>query len=133
MIATLPPGVGVSARIAPEHAEILTADALVFVAELHRAFEPMRKKLLAQRVTRQTEFDAGRKPDFLAETKPIRESTWTIAALPADLQRRRVEITGPALFERITTSDEFVEFLTLPAYEMIDWRLAWTHATCRQS
>ena len=95
MIATLPPGVGVSARISPEHAEILTTDALAFVAELHRAFEPMRKKLLAQRVTRQTEFDAGRKPDFLAATKPVRESTWTIAPLPADLQRRRVEITGP--------------------------------------
>src|SRR5882724_9797193 len=95
MSTTLPNGVAISARITPEYAQILTPDALAFVAKLHRSFEPRRQELLAHRVTRQKEFDAGRRPDFLAETREIRESDWTIAALPADLTCRRVEITGP--------------------------------------
>ena len=76
-------------------AEVLTPAALDFLAELHRRFNPTRKDLLARRSERQARFDAGEKPDFLAETRSVRESEWTVVPPPADLQDRRVEITGP--------------------------------------
>ena len=75
--------------------EILTPEALEFVASLHRHFNGRRQELLAHRMERQKRFDAGELPDFLAETKHIREADWTVAPIPADLQDRRVEITGP--------------------------------------
>jgi malate synthase len=75
--------------------EILTAEALEFVAELHERFDERRHELLAARVERQKGFDAGEHPDFLEETRAIRESDWTVGPIPADLQDRRVEITGP--------------------------------------
>jgi malate synthase len=76
-------------------AEILTAEALAFVAALQRRFGPEREALLAARVERQAELDAGALPDFLPETREIRESEWRVAPAPAGLQDRRVEITGP--------------------------------------
>ncbi|GAA4710239.1 malate synthase A [Sphingomonas lutea] len=76
-------------------AEILTEDALAFVADLHGRFDARRRALLAARTERQTRFDAGELPDFRADTAHIRDSEWTIGAIPADLQDRRVEITGP--------------------------------------
>jgi len=88
-------GLAVSGRIAPEHATILSDDALDFAARLHRGFEPRRRELLERRAARQKEFDAGRLPDFLPETASIRERDWRIAAQPRDLLDRRVEITGP--------------------------------------
>ncbi|GHO44784.1 malate synthase [Ktedonospora formicarum] len=88
-------GIEVRALITPPFAEILTPDALSFVALLSRAFEERRQALLCQRVERQAELDAGKLPDFLPETQAIRSGTWTIAPLPNDLQDRRVEITGP--------------------------------------
>jgi malate synthase len=75
--------------------EILTPGALAFVAELHRRFDTERRRLLAARQERQERLDAGERPDFLAETRDIRESDWQVAPAPADLQDRRVEITGP--------------------------------------
>ena len=75
--------------------EILTPGALAFVAELHRRFDPERRRLLAARQERQERLDAGERPDFLAETREIRESDWTVAPAPDDLRDRRVEITGP--------------------------------------
>ncbi|WP_419255661.1 malate synthase A [Caulobacter sp. ErkDOM-YI] len=75
--------------------EILTPEALAFVADLHRRFDARRRELLAARVARQVLFDAGEAPDFLAETADIRSADWTVAPIPADLQDRRVEITGP--------------------------------------
>ena len=75
--------------------EILSADALAFVAELHRRFDATRRSLLAARVERQARIDAGELPDFLPETREVRESDWRVAPAPADLQDRRVEITGP--------------------------------------
>jgi malate synthase len=75
--------------------EILTPDALRFLAELHTRFEPQRQQRLAARRVRQAEFDAGSLPDFLAETAAIRASDWTVAPIPDDLLDRRVEITGP--------------------------------------
>ena len=76
-------------------AEILTPEALAFLAELHRRFDARRRQLLAARLERQKRFDAGEKPDFLTETESVREGTWKVAPIPADLQDRRVEITGP--------------------------------------
>ena len=87
--------ISISGRVSPEFAQVLTPEALAFVAKLHRQFEPRRQKLLAQRVERQKHFDAGMLPDFLAETKGIREGDWAVAPQPRDLLDRRVEITGP--------------------------------------
>ena len=75
--------------------EILTPEALDFLAGLHRNFDARRRQLLAARVTRQARFDAGETPDFLAETADIRDGDWKVAPIPADIQDRRVEITGP--------------------------------------
>jgi len=79
----------------PSAGEILTDEALTFLAELHERFDTRRRELLAARIERQKRFDAGDLPDFLAETRGIRESDWTVAPIPADLLDRRVEITGP--------------------------------------
>ena len=88
-------GVEIRAAVTPEFSAILTPQALAFVAKLARKFEPRRRELMAARALRQAEFDAGKLPDFLAETKAIRDAGWTVAPAPRDLQDRRVEITGP--------------------------------------
>jgi malate synthase len=75
--------------------DILTPDALAFLARLHRLVEPRRQQLLQARRQRQARYDAGVLPDFRVDTKAIRESDWTVAPIPAALQDRRVEITGP--------------------------------------
>src|SRR3989338_5347439 len=80
----------------PEHAYLLTSEALAFLAGLHRAFNPTRQRLLARRHAIQGMRDEGYLPQFRPETEYIRHSDWQIAPVPADLQRRRVEITGPA-------------------------------------
>ncbi|TGE16230.1 malate synthase A [Hymenobacter elongatus] len=90
-----PERVKVVGAYSPEFAEILTPSALAFVAELHRRFDGTRRELLVRREARQREFEAGVLPDFLPETRMIREKPWTVAPVPADLQDRRVEITGP--------------------------------------
>nr|WP_223192321.1 malate synthase A [Paenibacillus sedimenti] len=76
--------------------QILTPEALEFAAELERTFGARRRELLEQRSLRQSCIDAGELPDFMEETAHIRESDWHVAPIPADLQDRRVEITGPA-------------------------------------
>src|SRR6266403_5487402 len=88
-------GVQILAPAHPAQERVLTPGALEFIVELQRRFNPRRVELLASRVERQKRLDAGEKPDFLPETKSIRESAWTVAPIPADLQDRRVEITGP--------------------------------------
>ena len=75
--------------------EVLSADALAFLAELHVAFNPRRLELLGLRAERQAVWDAGAKPDFRPETRAIRDGDWKVARVPADLIDRRVEITGP--------------------------------------
>jgi malate synthase len=95
MSVPYPQGVSISGRITPEFAQILTPQAVAFVAKLHRQFEARRQELLARRAVRQKQFDSGTLPDFLPETKQVRESNWTIAPQPRDLLDRRVEITGP--------------------------------------
>ncbi|OOG43430.1 malate synthase A [Rhodanobacter sp. C05] len=74
---------------------ILTPAALGFLAQLHRQFESTRQRLLQARRVRQASYDAGALPDFRVDTTAIRESDWHVAPIPAALQDRRVEITGP--------------------------------------
>ncbi|WP_233840599.1 malate synthase A [Dyella sp. 2HG41-7] len=75
--------------------DILTPEALAFLARLHRFAEPRRQQLLEARRQRQARYDAGAFPDFRADTLAIRESDWTVAPIPTALQDRCVEITGP--------------------------------------
>src|SRR6266540_1166494 len=96
MATTLPAGVEVLADAGEAGQRILTADALAFVAGLHRELGPRRSELLERRYARQAELDDGVLPDFLPETQAIRDDPgWRVAPAPADLQDRRVEITGP--------------------------------------
>ena len=80
---------------APGQAALLTPAALDFLAELHLRFEAGRRQLLAARRSRQAAFDDGALPDFRTDTAAIRAGDWRVAAIPAALQDRRVEITGP--------------------------------------
>jgi malate synthase len=91
----LPQGIEIRAPLRPGFESILTPEALALVARLHRSFNTRRKELLAARVERTKRLDAGERPDFLAETRHIRDGSWTIAPVPKDLLCRRVEITGP--------------------------------------
>jgi malate synthase len=91
----LPKGCAVTGTLRPGYETILTREALEFIAELARKFAPRVEELLARREARQREIDAGKLPDFLPETRAIREREWHVTAIPADLQDRRVEITGP--------------------------------------
>jgi len=79
----------------PEFAEILTPEAMAFVETLQRAFGERRELLLQQRRARQAEIDAGTLPDFRADSETVRRSEWRVSPIPADLQKRWVEITGP--------------------------------------
>ncbi len=88
-------GVEVTGEITPAFAEILTPEALVFVAQLHRTLNGRRLDCLQRRQQRQAALDAGGRLDFLPETKEVREGKWTCAKIPKDLRDRRVEITGP--------------------------------------
>ena len=94
-MAKLPTGIALKAKSQPEYNAILTPEALSFVATLHRHFDGERKRLLALREARAKRFNKGELPDFLAETKSVRDGLWLVAPIPADLQDRRVEITGP--------------------------------------
>jgi malate synthase len=88
-------GIEVIGPIIGDFAEILTPDALNFVADLHRRFNPERERLLRARNIRQERLDHGELPDFLTETQNVRDGEWQVAPVPADLAARRVEITGP--------------------------------------
>jgi malate synthase len=89
-------GVEIKGVVPVDFAEVLTPEALRFVAKLEREFRETRRKLLEKRVERQAEMDAGIMPDFLPATKGIRDdAAWKVAPIPADLQNRRIEITGP--------------------------------------
>jgi malate synthase len=88
-------GVTIRGQWNTRYGEILTPEALAFVASLHRKFNDTRKHLLQIRAERQKRFDGGEVPNFLDDTKHIRDASWKIAGIPHDLQDRRVEITGP--------------------------------------
>jgi malate synthase len=88
-------GVEVRGAWGPRYEEILNEKSVAFLADLHRRFNTSRLRLLKRREERQQRLDAGELPDFLAETRHIRDGDWRVAPIPADLQDRRVEITGP--------------------------------------
>lgn len=96
MSVALPRGVTVAGVVPDPFGTVLTAEALDFVATLHREFDPRRRELLAARAERQKRLDAGEQPEFLPETREIREDpNWRVGPIPADLERRHIEITGP--------------------------------------
>ncbi len=88
-------GIDIKAPVSGAFKEILTPAALDFVAALSREFENRRQELLERRKKVQADIDKGKFPDFLAETRHIRESDWKAESIPDDLADRRVEITGP--------------------------------------
>src|SRR5947207_11941861 len=92
---TLERDIEIRAERRPEWEPMLSDEAMQFVAALQRAFGGRREELLAKREARKLRIDAGELPDFLPETKSIRESAWTVAPIPTGLLDRRVEITGP--------------------------------------
>jgi malate synthase len=101
MTRSLPPGVEIVPPITDMDPpvgidDVLTADALAFVADLQRRFGRQRVAILEARIERQNELDAGILPDFPIGTADVRAADWTVAPAPADLDDRRVEITGPA-------------------------------------
>jgi malate synthase len=88
-------GVEILEEISLPYQEILTQEALEFVRDLQRMFNKERKSRLQERIDRQEQINEGLKLDFLPNTKAIREGDWSVAPIPADLQDRRTEITGP--------------------------------------
>jgi len=96
-MASVASGIEITAPGAIHAGEVLTPEALGFVAQLHRSFTTRRLRLLDERAQRQARFDAGELPDFLPNTLHVREDeSWRVAPAPPDLDDRRVEITGPA-------------------------------------
>lgn len=88
--------VEIKGALQPGYAEILSQDALAFLEGLHKRFDARRRELLAAREAFQRDLDAGKAElDFPPETADIRAGDWKVAPIPADLQDRRVEITGP--------------------------------------
>ena len=75
--------------------EILTDEALAFVGDLHERFDARRRELLERRAERIARWNAGQLPDFLSETREVREGDWQVMPPPPALEDRRVEITGP--------------------------------------
>ncbi len=95
-IELAPAGIHVLGQPMPAQAQVLSAAALAFLADLHRRFEATRQSCLGERRARQARFDAKQLPDFRADTAAIRAGDWRVAPIPAALADRRVEITGPA-------------------------------------
>jgi malate synthase len=93
--AALPDGVEILRPVEGRQAEVLTPQALAFVAGLQRRFGPARGEILGARAQRWQRLRAGERPDFLAETADVRRGDWQVAPAPPALARRRVEITGP--------------------------------------
>ncbi|MBS2009648.1 MAG: malate synthase A [Cyanobacteria bacterium SZAS TMP-1] len=94
-MTTTIPDLEIIAKTKPEYAQILTPEALRFVATLNSKFNQTRLELLARRQERQLEINAGKLPTFPEETRAIRGGDWKVAECPEDLLDRRVEITGP--------------------------------------
>jgi malate synthase len=87
--------VQVKGKVEGRAGEVLTPEALGFVARLQREFAGRRQELLGLRDERQARLEAGENPQFLVTTSSVRDSEWKVAKTPKDLQDRRVEITGP--------------------------------------
>ena len=93
-------GVEFTAPIPDEFAAVLTPEAVSFVARLGREFSGRVDELLAKRAERQERINAGELPDFLPETREVRESEWKISPIPDDLQDRRRGLSGPPHLKR---------------------------------
>src|SRR5215469_639306 len=91
----MPEGVVLRSPMRPADERVLSSAAIAFAAELEREFRAERGRLLARRQELQRRLDGGWKPDFLPQTKAIRQTDWQVAPIPCDLRDRRVEITGP--------------------------------------
>ena len=91
----LPQGVVVRGAMQPGYETVITPGALAFIAWLERKFGAERRRLLARRAGIQRRLDGGWKPDFLPETKAVRDGDWRVAPIPRDIADRRTEITGP--------------------------------------
>ncbi len=96
MVSVSVRGVELRAPVDGRGAEILTDEALEFVAGLQRRFDAGAAKASRGAAERQERIDAGELPDFLPETQETREGDWQVAPAPSDLQDRRCEITGPS-------------------------------------
>lgn len=95
-IESINEGVAINGPVKDSFRKILNPEATAFLALLHRTFNGTRKALLQRRVIRQQELDNGNLPDFLPETKHIRDNdAWKGAPPAPGLIDRRVEITGP--------------------------------------
>ena len=94
-MVTTATGITLARSRAERAAEILSPEALAFVALLQREFERRRRELLAARADRWERLKAGELPDFLPDSREVRESEWRVPEAPADLRERCVEITGP--------------------------------------
>jgi malate synthase len=91
----LPAGVAIKGEMRPGYEKVLTPAAVSFLAGLEREFAAERRRLLDRRSEIQQRLDTGWKPDFLAETKAVRDGDWRVAPIPDDIRDRRIEITGP--------------------------------------
>ncbi len=85
----------INAPMPPAYGDILTPEAIGFLGALQSRFGATRSRLLARRAERQRELSSGKNPDFLDETRHVREGDWKVAPIPPGLENRRVEITGP--------------------------------------
>ena len=95
-LVEIAPGVRVPQKAwSREAQQVLTPEAIEMLAQLHRKFNGERIKLLAERRLRQEQFDRGEVPSYLDPESPAAAGEWRVAPIPADLLRRRVEITGP--------------------------------------
>lgn len=112
--------------------EILTEQALGFLAGLEHEFGHTRKDLLGQRDERQERIAAGEMPNFLPETASIREGDWRVAEVPHDLQNRRIEITGPTDRKMVINALNSGANVFMADFEDAN-TLAWDNLICGQA
>ncbi len=138
---SVPTGVSVKGDVATGYETILTADAIDFIAALHREFSGRRRTLMERRRKKQQAIDAGAKLSFPDETEKIRSQDWQVAPVPDDLQRRNVEITGPVSRKMIinalnSDADVFMadfEDANTPSWpNIIEGQIHLRDAVCRE-
>jgi malate synthase len=130
-IETILQGVNISGSITDFNKKILSKNAVAFLALLHRSFNGTRKDLLQRRVIRQAELDKGQLPDFLPETKHIRENdAWKGAGPAPGLVDRRVEITGPTDRKMVVNALNSNVWTYMADFEGMDTQCRFTVTCC---
>ncbi len=125
-IETIIQGVNIGGSITDTNRKILSRDAVAFLALLHRSFNATRKNLLQRRVARQAELDKGALPDFLPETKHIRENdAWKGAPPAPGLIDRRVEITGPTDRKMVVNALNSNVWTYMADFEGMSWKASF--------